>query len=942
MSSSKRRKLDNEEQFGNISQALLSEISSEIDVEIAMKQQIVDTFESRIAWAMMLKESLLKNGNGSASHATFKNVALDALSAAEESSDHILFRDPGAPPLMNPEKVPRAPRKVQTFGYKAKPSFLFLRSNPLVNPEGNSQYHLYLLKCPGCARTTFTSLQGLLNHARLTHGLEWGTHDECIRACAVVDNDLDVDAGIEVAVGPAGILPGLRTIFQNAVAGANLMETVNQLESDAPATPREHSKKSSGGNHLIQTLGLHEDSPALAPFLGKEAIRREIRMFDEECDIDLAATGNTQSKLHWKMPFAPRNFLETTTTAPDTRRDEDNEELTGPMDVDSQYKVEQPLPAAGQQVVSNESRFHFIARIIITDRSLWVPLEQRPTGEPEYTHKWMVSVEAPSYAHNITTVLNSVEVVSSDPNVPIHSPPAKSSPPFAVVGYAKQPFLARVELSFTGTSQGLPEQKVSFMHWVDLDPLGTREVVMGQEQFLDVELDKHTLLKPLQVGYPPIHLKSLWNQVAAPKATVQQIAQESDRLDGILGIPERNTIKLQQIIKQYPMFVNNSTKSTRFQGSDPPYRPVPSAAQFKTLTMGRRKAIEWSRAMAIRDAYLEDVRNSQEGFVELSVPDVYYWMVEKGHFYRENKAEKPVSVKREIIEVKDENMEQTTNFLQEPSLQQSWCPICGLDFTVHATTKFVKDEDLGESEKPKLSATSTHPKISILAPEDVCHVVPRVLQIAKLPRINVRQLLMNKDPPPRPTQVLRNSTAAILQEQSLVSIVDPSMILWIRRLTADLGLSRFERQLKAADDQVSSPTFPMSQFEDVADVEKQLSPFAMLALFTKQFATRLVRDGLEVANRDNVIASGLISSATPIRGTRKRKEKATSPLRLLTPTHILSGMLARGRGRTSAQDNLDIVILSSLSKLGIGIESESSEPTSSSRQGESIGVKVEQ
>jgi len=60
MSSSKRRKLDKQHEIGTISPALLSEIDHEIEIEIAMKQELADTFESRIAWATMIRESLLE------------------------------------------------------------------------------------------------------------------------------------------------------------------------------------------------------------------------------------------------------------------------------------------------------------------------------------------------------------------------------------------------------------------------------------------------------------------------------------------------------------------------------------------------------------------------------------------------------------------------------------------------------------------------------------------------------------------------------------------------------------------------------------------------------------------------------------------------------------------------------------------------------------------
>jgi len=42
------------------------------------------------------------------------------------------------------------------------------------------------LACPDCARTDFPSVQGLLNHCRLRHARELGSHDECIEQCAVL------------------------------------------------------------------------------------------------------------------------------------------------------------------------------------------------------------------------------------------------------------------------------------------------------------------------------------------------------------------------------------------------------------------------------------------------------------------------------------------------------------------------------------------------------------------------------------------------------------------------------------------------------------------------------------------------------------------------------------------------------------------------------------
>lgn len=228
----------------------------------------------------------------------------------EGQSEYILAHGPAVPPSFNVYLPRPAPRKSLVSSTKPKPAFLYIRTNALLNDEENDQNHMYLLKCPGCSRTSFTSLQGLLNHARLTHSLEWGTHDECIRACAVPDNDLDVGNGTEVGLGPGGILPGLRTIFQMAVGAKQSKGKENPSDTNNAATVLDN-ESSKSGSHLIQTLGLHEDSPALASFLGKEAVRRQINVFDttEELDMEILSTNSRQIR-PYKMSFASRNFTE--------------------------------------------------------------------------------------------------------------------------------------------------------------------------------------------------------------------------------------------------------------------------------------------------------------------------------------------------------------------------------------------------------------------------------------------------------------------------------------------------------------------------------------------------------------------------------------------------------------------------------------------------------
>lgn len=68
MSSPKRRRLDDDNYmrsgFSSESQGFshrfLSDVNAEVTTEIALKEQLSDTLESRIAWALMLQDSLKK------------------------------------------------------------------------------------------------------------------------------------------------------------------------------------------------------------------------------------------------------------------------------------------------------------------------------------------------------------------------------------------------------------------------------------------------------------------------------------------------------------------------------------------------------------------------------------------------------------------------------------------------------------------------------------------------------------------------------------------------------------------------------------------------------------------------------------------------------------------------------------------------------------------
>ncbi|KAJ3503756.1 hypothetical protein NLJ89_g8292 [Agrocybe chaxingu] len=839
----------------------------------------------------------------SVSSETFRNVALDALSIIEAPSNCILSHDP-IPPPSAVQRAPRPPprKNLQPNNAKSKPSFLYIRSSALPHPnEASSRPNFYLLKCPRCSRTTFTSLQGLLNHARLTHNLEWGTHDECIQACATPCDDLEVDCGIEVGTGPTGVLPALRTIFQLAVGGQSSAEKGVNAAVQQPDSAMDTCSTAPPTTHLNKTLGLHENSPALAPFLGKEPIRRQIKVVDEDADVDIETTNESGSpaKRGWRMPFTHRNF--------ELNAESEFQDLSPEHVTSSQLgrvKTSSTVPQSTPDTkVSAQSRFYIISRIVIADRSMWIPPEKRTPEHQEYTHKWMISVDSPSYTHHITTLLESLKVTASDPSVTISLTPVVANPPFAVFGFSDRPFLARIELSFCGTpSQGT--QIHVFHHWVDLDPIHTSQVVMGEEQMVDVELDKNTAVKPPQLNYTPVLSKSLWD-IPVNASSNRGVLAKQDEGGGALGISSNTNGEtiLSEIVKKFPM-TRKDIKGPRSQGIDLPYFLASDPMHLKSLVMGRRKAIEWARARAVQLAYNEAVQNdNQQPSICLSVGDVYSWMSEHHHFPRSQ------------LPIVKEDPDALSSLDRE---SPKWCRICGLETKLHRIHNVVKMEASVQETEFKRESASIPTASAITSLE--CMFSPQALPVPKLPKVDIRQLLSkSRESPQRHSP--RFLDRILFDRNALISSVDPRLTLSIRKLVETT------RSVNPAD--APHPSFPASEVgDDAKEAEKALAPHALLALLTRPFIHTLVRRGLAASNRDRAI---FMATPSTSRAIRKADSRLT---RLLTPRHILSGILTRGP--EAAQDPLDDVLRACLSKLGVAVDDDL--PTTS-RQGES-GVRV--
>lgn len=133
-----------------------------------------------------------------------------------------------------------------------------------------------------------------------------------------------------------------------------------------------------------------------------------------------------------------------------------------------------------------------------------------------------------------------------------------TEPPFEISGTTDRPFLAKVTLTWVGP-QNVP---MDVEHWVELDMLHSAiHPVLGDEQVLDVELDRHTQLMPIRRGTAPTKRKVRDSETADQSfSSTAPTEHDTCMLWTHTGMmkPDQATCldfeaKLRSLLPQYPM-----------------------------------------------------------------------------------------------------------------------------------------------------------------------------------------------------------------------------------------------------------------------------------------------------------------------------------------------------------------------------------------------------
>ena len=354
--------------------------------------------------------------NGSlAGTSEFQDAALEALDAIERPCDLILAREPlfasveepnvndcatltGLPPHIVPDIInPSGQAQYSTQASSSRHhiirnpnsnvKLLFIRDasiaseRPGTSTQSEPNTDVARIQCSDCGRWDFSNLQGFLNHCRIRHQREYGSHDECIRECSILVAPSERDWVLQNGTEITGFrIPSLRRLFEIAVGKKTSLFPTPKPEpfSDQDAFTIEYEEDAimeepeTEGTHLSITLGVHEETPALAAILGRRAARRQIRVFNEDEPVDIEnSDGLPGSNRRWKMAYSHRNHAR-----PELEVDLDlisdawaiPSPSIGNIGDGGDNKCE-AIPDTGR---FESTRFHITCRVVVTDRTRWL------------------------------------------------------------------------------------------------------------------------------------------------------------------------------------------------------------------------------------------------------------------------------------------------------------------------------------------------------------------------------------------------------------------------------------------------------------------------------------------------------------------------------------------------------------------------------------------
>ncbi|KAL0091050.1 yeats family-domain-containing protein [Phycomyces blakesleeanus] len=489
------------------------------------------------------------------------------------------------------------------------------------------------LSCPACKRDDFANQQGFLNHCRLAHGLEFGPYEQIMLRCGKVVDESEVPFD-----HPARMRPVTKPVPLSTQGSSVKKErpTIKVFEEDVDLE-LDHEGNAPHQNDT-QPLNPETLSSTEQPTDNVVESRRNSQSDNQTPDKSINEQDD-EPDIHnnKRSPSPERRSFESSKCLPETEKQEKDEKKIDEKGRDNKQKEEEQVGQVGQvgQIVApvesfaaaheGGSRFYIKRRIIVGNVSKFIIPEKRDPTLKHFTHKWMIYVVEPPQAQEVAAFITGVRF-HLHPSYKPHDVVDVNEPPFRLTRLGWGEFPIRIQLHFVDKRRN---KIIDVIHHLKLDDVHSGKQVLGSERGIDIELDRNTDFKDIEIPSKPLVESATVHQNTLPKESGIQEAHplvttgSKQRLSLLHGI-------LKESVRRLPIIRAGS------QGVALPYTCAPSLRAYFNWSVGKRKALEWHRAHLLRIQVQQKAFETMDTVLRvaatsLSTKDVIGWCKDNRH-----------------------------------------------------------------------------------------------------------------------------------------------------------------------------------------------------------------------------------------------------------------------------------------------------------------------
>ncbi|KAJ1981125.1 hypothetical protein H4R34_002201 [Dimargaris verticillata] len=455
--------------------------------------------------------------------------------------------------------------------------------------------------CPTCHREKFNSLQGFLNHTRITHALEFASHEEAVRLCgAPVGNSNAADANLGQPARPANVLnPNWLTSSANF-----LSPPVTTTPTDSPA-PTASGSSALMSNQALNDLQRSQISAALDYIQRKPAIK----VFEEDVDLESDTSMQTDgassitpatgaAAMHTKGAISrsaikPAKYPRTTVGSAQSQST-----FSGNHAEPGSLQLPVPIPSLFGRGANHhrDSRFYITKRILVGNVSKYLPVSKRPAEFRDYHYKWMLYVTTPREDDRLATFVDRIQVFLH-PSYQPYDIVELTGPKFQLTRFGWGEFPIKLKVYFADRRN----KPIDIIHPLQLDKSHCGNQVPGKEQIIDLELDRNTrFATPLNPMQETTGANRSLTQHSLANQPLDDLGGASASAAVVDDLPVALFPWLWVAADWYPLVLAVGER----EHWESTYRKLPytTAANTKIFwqwPLGKRRAVEWRRARCI-------------------------------------------------------------------------------------------------------------------------------------------------------------------------------------------------------------------------------------------------------------------------------------------------------------------------------------------------------